>query len=261
MGQTTSTTPYTYGQHLTPGKKSRPPVGAIIAVIAIVVVVSLLGFLVFRGITGDPTQPATSTEPGGNPTTEVCPKQPLLTERQPHPTGDGRVYGGRLSYPQLKSPWGPEQNGENRVPFGRDVAEQIVVIHENPSNKGGWGAWVASVLVGELYAGDGFYEPKKGSDIVNKCIFGSFYGQEDLVTANTLKSEAFSVDGYEGWYTETNLTFEIANLPTTNEIAIVIIVRTSEMSSSIFFASIPGDAMNLMPDVRQAISGLQVHPN
>jgi hypothetical protein len=191
-----------------------------------------------------------------SPTTEVCPRANYDHTRQEHPTGDGRVYGGRLSFPQLGDPWRAPSYGDSRVPFGRDVAAQWVIVHKEAS-------WGANILVGELYAGDGFYEPEKASEIVNKCIFGAFYkGPEGnaLVTPELIKSEAYTVDGYEAWYTEYDLHFEIPRLPTTNEIAIVIIVRTSDMTSSVYYASVPGDAMHLMPDVRHTISELRVHP-
>jgi hypothetical protein len=246
--------------------KTKPPL-ALMAFVTLVflLVVGLVGFLVGTFV-WNPFHPiGEKTElPGlindGDPT-EICPRKPDANERKDHPKRDGRLYGGRLSFPQLGSPWSRPNYGETRVPFGRDTAEQSVKIHKNKNRKGAWSYWVASLLVGELNAGDGFYSPEEGSKIVNKCIYGSFYGQEDLVTPEVLRSEAYQVDGYEGWYTETNLTFDIQGLPTKNEIAIVIIVRTSEMSSSIFFASIPGDAMYLRPDVEYAIANLRVHPN
>ncbi len=157
----------------------------------------------------------------------------------------------------LGSPWSAVSTTDNRVPFGRDVADQTITIHLNYE---GLSSWVTSVLVAELYAGDGFYAPEQASAIVNRCIFGAFYGDNTEVVADTLRSEAYSVDGYEGWITETMLSFDIPNLPTTSELAIVIIVATSELSSSIFYASIPNDAMQYKPDVDRAIADLRVTP-
>jgi hypothetical protein len=174
-------------------------------------------------------------------------------DRADHPVDD-RVYGGHLSYPRLPSPWGPERY-DARVPFGRDVAAQDIIIHTDWTPGQNWAIWV---MVGELNAGDGFYDPQQGSEIVNKCIFGAFYGGAK-VTAQTLRSEPYSLDGYDGWITETNLSFSLPGLPTTSELAIVIIIRTSEVSSSIFYATIPNDAMQYMSDVEFAIAGLRVH--
>ena len=249
--------PYSPYQTYTETKKKKP-IGIWVILGVGVLVIALVVYLVVSNLGNGPVfDPPTTSNPGGDPTTVVCPSQPFLTERQEHPN-DGRVYGGALSYPMLGSPWSVVSSTDNRVPFGRDIAEQTVMIHTNTTGKGDWSGWVASVLVGELYAGDGFYDPQKGSQIVNKCIIGAFYGKENLITPEVLRSEVYNVDGYDGWITETNLSFNIPGLETTSELAIVIIVRTSEMSSSIFYASIPNDAMDLMPDVNRAIDGLRV---
>ena len=242
--------------------KAKKPIGLWISIIVGVLVVSLVAYFIITRIGGGPIDP-NQTDPINNPTTQPCPSQTTTPARAEHPT-DGRVYGGKLSYPKLPSPWGDIKTGELRLPFGRDIAEQEILIHTNPNpnpfDPDDWSGWVISVLVGELYAGDGFYAPEPASDIVNRCIFGGgFYGDTKL-TAETLRSEAYSVDGYDGWITETNLHFSIPNLPTTSELAIVIIVQTSVMSSSIFYASIPNDAVQYKPDVDAAIADLHVVP-
>jgi len=225
-----------------------------------VVVLGVIIALVVRwiaGIGGPGPEPPASEDPGGEATTIVCPDKPAEVPRAEHPDDD-RVYGGKLSYPKLGSPWSDVRTTENRIPFGRDIAEQDITIHTNddPYDRH-WSSWVIGVFVGELYAGDGFYSPEEGSRIVNKCILGGFYDWT-TVGAETLRSEAYTLDGREGWITETNLTFDIRGLPTTSELQIVIIVKTSDMSSSIFFASIPNDAVQYRPDVDRAIAGLRV---
>ena len=232
-------------------KKSAGPIIAI--VVGVIVVALVIWFVATQlggggggGFGGNPTNP--------QGTGEVCPKMPFSNTRSDHPNDD-RVYGGDLSYPRLPGPWSAVDTTEVRVPFGRDVAQQTIVIHPNYSQNN---SWVAAFLIGELYAGDGFFEPKEASDIVNRCIFGAFYG-DTKVDTETLRSEPFSVDGLDGWITETNLSFSIPNLPTTSELAIVIIVKTSSMSSSIVYASIPNDAMQYKPDVDVAIAGLRAH--
>jgi hypothetical protein len=237
--------------------KPKKPVGMWVTIaIGVVVLAVVAYFIATRVLGGVVTEPPTEV-PTDIPTTEVCPAEPAFNERNEHPD-DGRVYGGKLSYPELGDPWGPVETTEVRVPFGRDVAQQEVMIHINDTGLGTWDGWVAAVLVGELNAGDGFFSPEQASGIVNRCIQGTFYGPDSPVTPTTVRSEAYNVDGYDGWITETNLSFSIPGLPTTNELAIVIIVATSELSSSIFYASIPGDAMALLPDVRAAMDSLAV---
>ncbi|MCL2482466.1 MAG: hypothetical protein FWF43_03435 [Propionibacteriaceae bacterium] len=236
-----------------PKAKTKKPVAMVVTIVVGVLVLALIAyFLVTRVFTGSGGD--NPNNPVGNPTTQVCPKDTNTNDRADHPN-DGRVYGGALSYPQLANPWGPVDITDTRIPFGRDVAEQVIPIQENYDGLGA--SWVASVMVGELYAGDGFYDPQEGSQIVNQCIFGTFYGNTK-VTADTQRSEAYTLDGYDGWITETNLSFSIPHLQTTSELAIVIIVKTSAMSSSIFYASIPNNAMQYKPDVDAAIADLQV---
>jgi len=247
-----------------PTSKSRKPVGMWITIVVGILALALIVWFVATRVFGGSVNPDQTGNPGGTSTTSICPKIPdgVPTSTATHPTDDGWVYGGDLAYPELGSPWSVPDTSENRVPFGRDVAEQDILIHSNPkynpANPNDWAAWVISVLVGQLYAGDGFYAPEEASQIVNKCIFGAFYGNQSTITTDTLKSEAYTLDGYDGWITETNLSFSIPNLPTTSELAIVIIVATSEMNSSIFYASIPNDAVQYQPDVNQAIAGLKV---
>jgi len=239
--------------------KAKKPVGMWVTIIVGVLVLALIIWFVVTKVFGGSVTDGGTNNAGGNSTEEVCPQQATSNVRADHPA-DGRVYGGALSYPTLGDPWGPVDVSDYRIPFGRDVAEQTILIHQNPNPlTGDWDGWVASVMVGELYAGDGFYDPQQGSEIVNKCIFRTFYG-DNTVTTETLRSEAYTLDGYDGWITETNLSFSIPNLDTTSELAIVIIIKTSAASSSIFYASIPNDAMQYKPDVDAAIAALQVTP-
>ena len=236
--------------------KRKPPVATLVVGAVVVVALALVGVVVvprlIRGNPGGGGQPTTPV--ATDPADQVCPKITGTTPPRARHPDDGWIHGGMLAFPAMPSSRWNLDTSEFRVPFGRDVALQSFSLHPLFD---GVHDWVASVLVAELYAGDGFYAPEEGSRIVNKCIFGSFYGNAKL-GIETLRSESYKVDGYEGWITETNLTFSIDNLPTTSELAIVIIVKTSEMSSSIFFASIPGDAMHLKPDVDRAIAGLKV---
>ena len=237
-----------YDQYTSAARSKKSPAGWILAIVGVVVVALIIWFVVglFRGV--DPVDPTQPVDPV--PTGEVCPKQPFSNSRVEHPNDD-RVYGGDLSYPRLGYPFDREETEETRVPFGRDVAQQWYINHPE------W-PWGAGVLVGELYAGDGFYEPEEASRIVNQCIFGVFYG-DYVVYPDTMRSEPHSVDGYDGWLTETMLTFSIPNLSVTSEWVVVIIVQTSAMHSSIFYSSIPGDILDLEPDIWAAVADLRVH--
>ena len=234
-----------------PNQKRRTPVGWWIGIAAVVLALAVLGWFALNnlgGILGG------KPSPGSNPTQNVCPK-PVTGTATPAPApNDGRVHGGALSYPQLGSPWGAP-SPETRVPFGRDVLTQIVPVEPNYN---GSNSWVASVLVGELVAGDGFFSPQQGSEIVVKCIMGVFYDDAEVVRDDKV-NKATTVDGKEAWLVETHLSFDIPNLQAKGELAIIMIVATKAESSSIYYASIPDNAdQQLVRDARNAMADLRV---
>ena len=117
---------------------------------------------------------------------------------------------------------------------------------------------LSSVLIGELVAGDGFFSPKEGSEIVMKCVVGEFYG-DAVVARKDTSSKQITVDGNDDWYLESHLTFDIPNLVTKGETAIVVIVDTGADSSSLYYASIPDTAdPALMADARRLVGELKV---
>ena len=220
---------------------------------ALVAVVLLVWFLTQGGagsiIPGVP-------QPSGTASANICPKPDLTASATAPPQrNDGRVHGGKISYPMLGSPWS-EVTGDNRVPFGRDVASQNVVQEADYDGEGH--SWVSSVLVGELVAGDGFFSPKEGSEIVMKCVVGEFYG-DAVVARKDVTSKQLTVDGNDAWYLESHLAFDIPNLITKGETAIVVIVDTGADSSSLYYASIPDTAdPSLMADARDLVGKLTV---
>ncbi len=217
-----------------------------------VVVLGLVAWLVIRFLGGSGI-PTLGSTPGANSSTNPCPTQKVGGTPPPHPN-DGRVYGGALSYPRLGSPWSAPST-DIRVPFGRDVRTQTVTIEPNYDKAGS--NWVASVLVGELTAGDGFYSPREGSEIVVKCLLGAFYGGAE-VTRDDKVSEARTLDGKDAWLTETHLSFNIPGLKAKGETAIVLIVATSAESSSLFYASVPDNATQYLQPSRDAMAALKV---
>ena len=199
-------------------QKKKSPIGWWIGGAALVVAIIVIAVIAIRaiggeiGVTGQPTS--------GPASQDVCPPEKAETaDPNAHPN-DGRVHGGPISYPELGSPWGPPQP-DNRVPFGSDVRNQVVPVEVNYDNQGT--DWVASVLVGELQAGDGFFTPEQGSEIVVRCILGKFYGNNP-VQSDVKVNQATQVDGHEAWIVESQLSFDIEGLKTKGELLIVVIV-------------------------------------
>ncbi|NLE18654.1 MAG: hypothetical protein GX632_08980, partial [Propioniciclava sp.] len=171
-----------------------------------------------------------------------------------HVNPPGRVQGGKLSYPQLGEPWGVVKE-ETRVPFGRDVFGQDVMLESNYDGRGS--SWVASLVVGELVAGDGFFSPEQGAEIVTRCVLGVFYGDAEIGRTDRV-NQATTVDGHDAWLVEMHLTFDIPGLQEKGETAIIMIVATAPESSSIYYASIPDSRPDLLQTARQIQGQLRV---
>ena len=200
-------------------EKKKSPIGWWIAGAALVIGIIIVAVIAIRAVTGGET--GTTGAPPGQPSQDACPPQITASPSEPpnHPA-DGRVHGGPVSYPMLGPPWGAPQV-DSRVPFGSDVQSQVVGVELNYDGSGS--NWVASILVGELQAGDGFFTPEQGSQIVVKCILGAFYGNNP-VNSNVKVNEKTTIDGHEAWLVESQLTFDIAGLQTKGELIIVAIV-------------------------------------
>ena len=233
-------------------EKKKSSIGWWIAGAALVIVIAVVAVLAIRAVTGGET--GTSGGPVGAPSQDVCPAQNTASPEPSttHPA-DGRVHGGPVSYPMLGPPWGAPQ-GETRVPFGSDVQSQLVLVEPNYDSQGN--NWVASILVGELQAGDGFFTPEQGSQIVVKCILGAFYGNNP-VNSDVKVNEKVTIDGHDGWLVESQLTFDIEGLETKGELLIVAIVSAGNRSG-LYYASIPDTTPELVQPARDSLANLQV---
>jgi hypothetical protein len=231
-------------------QKRRSPVGWWLAGAALVVVVAVVAVLGVRAATGG----GVSGLPGGQGKENACPT--TLRSASPTPEADpndGRVHGGPVSYPRLGSPWGPP-NDENRVPFGSDALTQVVLDQQDYNGLGA--DWVASVLVAELQAGDGFFSPRQGSEVVVKCILGAFYGNNP-VTSDVQVNQQATIDGHDAWIVESQLHFDIPGLRAKGERLIVAIVSAGS-TSGLYYASIPDTRRELVAPARQALARLRV---
>ena len=235
-----------------PDRPAAPPerrIGWIIGLVAVVVAVVVIAVLAVRVVGGALGGPLF---PGQDPSQDICPTaNPGSPAPQPN---DGRVHGGRLSYPTLGAPWRAPQP-ETRVAFGRDVLQQYVEIESG--DFGQFSSWGAAVLVGELVAGDGFFTPREGAAIVVKCVTGTFYG-DTQVTRDDKRNAALKVDGRDAWIVESELGFDVPGLQAKHELLIIVIVDTGDGAGGLFFASIPENAPQLVAPARQALAGLRV---
>jgi Protein of unknown function (DUF2510) len=233
-------------------ERKKSPIGWWIAGTALVIGIIVVAVIAIRAVTGVDT--GTTGGPVAQPSQDACPPQRTATPEPPvaHPA-DGRVHGGPISYPTLGQPWGAPQV-ETRVPFGSDVQSQVVPDQINYDGNGA--NWVAQILVGELQAGDGFFTPEQGSQIVVKCILGAFYG-DNPVNSNVKVNEKTTIDGHDAWLVESQLTFDIAGLKAKGELLIVAIVSAGNRSG-LYYATIPDTKPELVQPARDALQQLQV---
>ena len=248
FGRPSQTQPMAY--QLSPSQpKQRGAWGLALGALAMLIIIALIIFQAFKP--GGPLNNPNSAKNGSEPTQNVCPK-PKSSTKYPHPA-DGRVHGGMLSYPRLGSPWGTPST-ETRLAFGLDVTTQNVMVEPSYSKNSNW---VASVLVGELNAGDGFYAAEEGAQIVARCVLGSFYG-DNKVGRTDVMSKATTIDGHEAWLLKMHLTFDIPNLKTKGETAIILIVNTGETAAGIYYASIPDTTPELLKTAESLIQKIKV---
>ncbi|HEY5787896.1 MAG TPA: DUF2510 domain-containing protein [Microlunatus sp.] len=269
-GQTATTGQVPYGQQTSYGQNAygqgqpgayasfqtvqqkKSPIGWWIAAAALLVVIVVVGVIAVRAIGG-----SAGTTGGGTtqPSQDVCPTssaEPSTGQPNADPN-DGRVHGGPISYPRLGAPWGAPDSTDDRVPFGRDVQKQDVMDQRNYQ---GTSSWVASILVAELMAGDGFYTPEQGAQIVVRCILGKFYG-DNPVTSNVQVNKALTVDGHEAWLVESQLSFDIPGLIAKGELLIVTVVNAGA-TSGLYYASIPDTQPELVKPARDTMAALTV---
>ncbi len=238
-----------YASYQAVQSRRRTPWGWWLGAAALLVVIVVVAAFVIRGLSNGGLS---SSSPGDQGSQNACPT-PVDETASPLPRpADGRVHGGPLSYPELGKPWSSPK-GDTRVPFGSDVASQDVMVEQfyQPNQ-----SWVASILVGELQAGDGFYTPEQGAQIVVKCILGAFYGDHEV--RSTVKvNHAATVDGHQAWIVESQLSFDITNLKTKGELLLVAIVANGS-TAGLYYASIPDTVPQLVAPAREALKNLKV---
>lgn len=232
-------------------QRRSPAMWILVAAVGVVALVVVAVFLVPR--IGQVGRVGADPLPGGRGTVDPCPPMPTAPPTPEPQPDDGRTHGGPVSYPRLPSPWSAP-HGDTRVPFGRDVYQQSVVVENNYN---GLNDWVASVLVAELMAGDGFYSPEDGAAIVARCVVGRFYG-DAVVERDDQVNKKTTIDGHDAWIIESHLSFDIEGLRTKGELMIIAVVHVDDWRSGLFYASIPDTVPHLVEPARQALAGLEV---
>lgn len=227
--------------------------GGAAALVAVVVAIMLV-VQQFGGGTGPLLPDIGNNEPTSSVTPNICP--PASTSDPAPPTSNapsGWVASGNLGFPELGAPW--ENTLDNRVPWGSLSRVQEVVDQANYDGSGS--NWVASILVSDLFVGDGFASTKVAAETVLKCVLGTYYA-DTVVTTSQVSSAQHDVDGHPGWLIETQLSFDIPQLNAKGERVLLLVVQTSDDDYGLFYASVPDTRSELVPDARKALAGLRV---
>nr|WP_269449744.1 DUF2510 domain-containing protein [Auraticoccus cholistanensis] len=226
---------------------SRRGSGRLLAVGAGLLVLLLVGVWVLVDRTGPAAGPGPG--PGGQPTTQVCvtPSATPVAVPQDLP---GRVRSGRISVPELGPPWRLEPDA--KVPFGRGMMRQQISVDDSP-------AWIVSLNVGTMLAGDGFFTPEQGVHVVMPCLIAEYYFGEP-VQRRDVRDEAIRVDGHAAWVLESELTFDIEGLDFTSERLVLVVVDLEDGTAGTVIADIPAVAADREPQLRRAIADIRISP-
>ena len=187
-------------------QKKKSPIGWWIAGGALVIVIVVVAVLAIRAVTGGNTG---TTGVPGQPSQDVC---PAVSTASPEPDSTTPPMAGctAVRFPTRCSVApGARRRETTGCPSGAMCRASS--FRSRPTMTATVANWVASVLVGELQAGDGFFTPEQGSQIVVKCILGKFYG-DNPVKSNVTVNKATNIDGHDAWLVESKLTFDIAGL-------------------------------------------------
>jgi hypothetical protein len=221
--------------------------GGLAVLVAIVVVIAVVVRTLAGAGLDDPGVP------GRDPSQQSCPRVSSSPSARP-PSGGDRVRSGLLSYPRLPPPFGAPL-ADSRTPFGHDVQSQQAEVERSPDGETIWVAWA---LIARLLAGDGFYGPQQGAEIVARCVVALFYDDHEIDRTDT-RREAITVDEHPAYLIESHLEFSIPGIRTTGETMIVVVVDVGERGEAgLFYGTIPDTSPQFLQPVRDALAGLQV---
>ena len=218
---------------------------------ALLVAVVVVGALVVRSI--GQTVLDGSDLPRPDPTQQTCPRSSDTDSSASPSTGD-RVRSGQLSYPRLPAPFGGPMS-DARTPFAHDVQTQHALVEQSPDGETIWVAWA---LIARLMAGDGFYGPEQGAEVVADCVVALFYNNHEIQRSDT-RREAMTVDGHAAYLIESHLTFDIPGIKTKGETMIVVVIDVGQQGEAgLFYATIPDTSPQFLAPIRNALADLRV---
>lgn len=209
-----------------------------------VIALALVVLLISNVVTGG----GVTLRPGGDPVLRSC---PTADAADPALSVNDRVHNAGVSYPLLQGRWWePEVVPE--FPFGLGVTEQFAETETKFL-----GSWGASVIVGELASGDGFFTPHDGAERIVSCVTGIFY-RDALMDRTDGQNGAAEIGGRDAWLIQTHLTFDLSDIKAKGERLTVIIIDLPNNRTGIFLSSVPDNAPELLSDADAAQRGFHI---
>lgn len=144
---------------------------------------------------------------------------------------------------------------DSRTPFGHDVQTQHALVERSADGETTWVAWA---LIARLFAGDGFYGPEQGAEVVADCVVALFYNDHEIARTD-VKRESITVDGHEAYLIESHLSFDIPGIRTKGETMIVVVVDVGQQGEAgLFYGTIPDTSPQFLAPIRAALADLQI---
>lgn len=251
-------------------RRSRRWIGPLIGGLVVIVLLAIAAVVVIRDLTGStrltepvpsstisawddsspiPTEtPTPSPSPSPSPSQQqeiACPDgQPDATANHPN---DGRVHGGRLSFPRVAS------YGDPRPKYG--LSWFYDVSAQSQRTEPGWESWFA---VGEIAVDPGFEDPKKAAESSMQCAvndnwFSQFESRTDI------RNEKFTIDGHDGWILASEIRVGNPSLSVEGDVVTIVMIndgRDDRLSAYVGIVPIGDAPRNQLAD--ETLAGLRV---
>lgn len=227
---------------------SRRGIVLVVVAVVLVLVLSVAGILIARTLTGgarpitDPQPDSTvsawdDSKPTASPTPTPSPSPspsgtPSRRQRVDCPSGapgdvaqhptDGRVHGGRLSFPVIGSGYGAPRPKPGLTWF-YDVAAQ------SQSTEPGWESWIA---VGEVAVQPGFETPADAAESSMQCVVNPSWFS-DFESRTDVRNEAYQLGGHQGWIVSSEVRVDKPGLSVEGDLVTIVIIddgRTDRLS-------------------------------
>jgi hypothetical protein len=187
-----------------------------------------------------PSQPGETDEGRAQP--EECPSVGAPVSEI---DSDGRLRGGGLSVAAPTAPgWQPSPTWMPWMAEQNSVTRVVVP------------GWVASVDVGTVRHEDGFTTPQRAATNIISCMASSWMF-ENFTHSDTIVSEAFSLDGRQGWHVREHVYVSGREVDGDVVDAYVLdLGRDGELSVIVSCATIDDDAS--ISEVQEALDSMRV---